>query len=595
MATSGSIQNSATYNLARPMGTPISNKYTITLSWSRTSVSAVSNSSTLSWTLTGSLADQYGANSSATFNEAYTVVINGTTFSGNANLTVKRGETGTIATGSITIPHDADGSKTFSYSFTQGLPYLSSDLSQSGTGTLDKINRIPSILTAPNFTDEENPTITYSNPAGESIEALEACIANSKGTVIYVDYRDISKTEGSYTFNLTIDERNALRAAANGSLLALRFYIRYTLSGNQGWVHVDRTMSLDDITPTLNPTVEDADATTLALTGDKTKIILGFSDVYYNIGVSAPSGTSIITQTVKCGAQSKDTNTGTFTNVDTNVFEFSATDSRGNVANTKVEMDVIPYIKVSCNQTARLNLDGTTVLTVSGNYFSDSFGAQENSLKIEHRVREVGGTWSEWGDITPNLSEASNGTYLLTTELSGYDPSGSYEFQARATDKLTSATSGEDSITLKPIFDWGKYDFNFNVPLTIEGDPLDDYVIDTGTEAMGTNGTWYWSKWRSGRAECYGCRNYGNMAVSTAWGSLFRSESFSQTLPIGLFAQTPEVIDIRFRGADRGGWIANHEDTAASDYETGGFILVRPASATLSQAMISFNVIGRWK
>jgi hypothetical protein len=85
------------------------------------------------------------------------------------------------------------------------------------------------------------------------------------------------------------------------------------------------------------------------------------------------------------------------------------------------------------------------------------------------------------------------------------------------------------------------------------------------------------------------------MAVTTAWGSLFRSESFSQTLPSGLFTDTPEVIDIRFRGADRGGWIANHEDTAASDYETGSFILVRPASATLTQAMISFNVIGRWK
>ena len=593
MATSGSIQNTVTYTTGSAMAR-VNNTYTVTLNWSRTSVSAVSNSSTISWSLTLFLKDAYGASNTGSSSKTYSVVFNGTSFSGSADVGIKRGETKTLATGSVTIPHNEDGTKTFDYSFSQPIAG-SATAAASGTGTLDRIERKASILTAPNFTDEENPTITYSNPAQDSIESIQACIANSKGNAIYVPYRDISKTGSSYTFNLTIDERNTLRSASSGSSLALRFYVKSTIGGDTHYSFLDRTMELEDIIPDLAPTAKDTDTTVVALTGDSSKIILGYSDIYYNIGVTAPAGTSIITQSIKCGAQSSGTNTGTFTDAQTNVLEFSATDSRGNVANTTLEMDVIPYIKVTCNQTARLNLDGTTVLTVSGNYFSDSFGAQNNTLKIEHRVRESGGTWSEWGDITPNLGEASNGTYLLTTELSGYDPSGTYEFQARASDKLSSAESSIDSVTLKPIFDWGKYDFNFNVPVTIEDNALDDFVIETGTEAMGTNGTWYWRKWKNGRAECYGCRNYGNMAVTTAWGSLFRSESFSQDFPLGLFVDTPEVIDIKFRGADRGGWIANHEETAASDYETGGFILVRPASATLNQAMISFNIIGRWK
>lgn len=576
-------------------------KTTYKLDWTKTGSSTANNTSTLQWILYAK-ANPYGAITSC----PYVINFDGIESTGNTT-NVKQTMSGekweNVASGSVVIPHNADGTKTFNYSYivkyppnsTAAMGGLTIKETQSGTGTLDTITRVAILSTAPNFTDEENPTITYSNPAGNAMGTLQACIANSKGNVIYVDYRDISKTGNSYTFNLTIDERNALRAAATGSTLALRFYIKSIFNGSTNYSFLDRTMTLDDIVPTLNPTVKDTDTTIVALTGDDSKIILGYSDIYYNIGVSAPAGTSIITQSIKCGGQSKDTNTGTFSNVDTNIIEFSATDSRGNVALETIEMDVVPYTKVSCNQTVRLNLDGTAALVVQGNYFSGSFGAQENSLKIEARFREAGNEWNDWGDISVLLREIGGGTYLLTATMSGYDPSGTYEFQARATDKLTSAESSVDSVTLKPIFDWGKYDFNFNVPLTIEGDPLADYVIETGTEAMGTNGTWYWSKWRSGKAECYGCRNYGNMGVSTAWGNLYRSEAFSQTLPSGLFVDTPEVIDIRFRGADRGGWIANHEETAASDYETGSFILVRPASATLSQAKISFNVIGRWK
>ena len=573
------------------------------LEWSSGAEDAVNNTTLINWTAT---LYATGGGFYAWNKEQPWILSVGSTpnvASGNANLQLGINKSKTLASGTIVIDQDVDDGDlddsvySTSITFSQYVGDTVSDyVNVSVFPKLPAINRKASISTAPNFTDEENPTITYSNPAQNSVTSLQACIANSKGNVIYVPYRDISKTGTSYTFNLTIDERNALRSAATGSSLALRFYVKSEIAGATSYSFLDRTMTLEDIIPTLNPTVKDTDATVVGLTGDDSKLILGYSDVYYNIGVTAPAGTSIISQAIKCGAQSKDTNNGTFTNVDTNVFEFSATDSRGNVANETVEMDVIPYIKVTCNQTVRLNLDGTVALVVKGNYFSDSFGAQNNSLTIEARSRESGDEWSDWGDISVLLAEASGGTYLLTATMSGFDPSGTYEFQARASDKLTSAESTIDSVTLKPIFDWGKYDFNFNVPLTIEGDPLADYVIETGTEAMGTNGTWYWSKWRSGKAECYGCRNYGNMAVSTAWGGLFRSGAYTQPFPSGLFADTPEVIDITFRGGSNvGGWIANHENSAPSDYETGSFIVVRPASANMTQVYLSFHVIGRWK
>ena len=83
--------------------------------------------------------------------------------------------------------------------------------------------------------------------------------------------------------------------------------------------------------------------------------------------------------------------------------------------------------------------------------------------------------------------------------------------------------------------------------------------------------------------------------VNPNWGGLYRSSTFTHSLPSGLFVATPEVIDISFRNGSYGGWIIRHEESAPSEYSTGSFAIVRPASATISQAYISFNIIGRWK
>jgi hypothetical protein len=339
------------------------------------------------------------------------------------------------------------------------------------------------------------------------------------------------------------------------------------------------------------------------MTGNENKFVRYYSNAEVTFNAVGRKGATIVKKSVTIGSQTVNIsdasqNKVTINNIDGDIFYLSATDSRGHTTQETLELDsnFIPYFRVTCNHTVRLNLDGTAAMTVTGNYFDEPFGNNaRNTLQIESRHREAGGTWGEWADITPLLSSASGGTYTLTATISGYDPSGTYEFQCRASDELSSAESSIETITLKPIFDWGKYDFNFNVPLTIEGNPLADFVIEEGTEAMGTNGTWYWRKWKSGRAECYGCRNYGNMAVSTDWGGWFRSGSFSQDLPSSLFVSTPEVIDISLRQGSSGGFIARFEYEAPSDYSTGSFIVVRPKSATISQAYISFNVIGRWK
>lgn len=135
---------------------------------------------------------------------------------------------------------------------------------------------------------------------------------------------------------------------------------------------------------------------------------------------------------------------------------------------------------------------------------------------------------------------------------------------------------------------------NFNYSFTIGGYILNDYVIETGEQSMGSNGTWYWRKWASGKSEAWGCRNFGRMAVTTAWGNLYRSEIFTQDLPSDVFIRTPDSININIVHANYGGWICKHEQTAPSADTTGSFIFVRPASATVTPTNIGFYVIGEW-
>lgn len=509
------------------------------------------------------------------------------------------GITNKVYSKTFTVTHENDGTKELRIEtscLAQGYLMGASTPSGGSTFALDTIIRKATITSAPNFNDTDNPTIKYTNPMGEAVTALDACITDSSGYSVYVPYRSISKTGTSYTFVLTTTERNRLLTAAeNNTILDVRFYVRTTIHGATHLSYLDKTMIISADGPTITASIEDVNSTTVALTGGGTRFIRGNNLMRFSMTATPQAGASISRYSVICGSQTLSSSSGTFANIENNVVIFAATDSRGITSTKTIQLDAVEYTKLTCNQKVILSTTGVITLTINGKYYNGSFGAASNTLRVETRHREAGSSWSAWEDITILVSSMSGGSYSLSTTLSGYDPSGTYEFQSRAIDKLTTAYSGDDVITLKPVFDWSKYDFNFNVPVTIEGNPLEDFVIEYGTESMGTNGTWYWRKWKSGRAECCGRRNFGNASVSTSWdGGWYRSEIFSQALPSGLFTSVPEVMDITLTGGSVGAFIARSQSTVPSSSNSGGFMLVRQTSIVIAQAYISFNMVGRW-
>ena len=508
----------------------------------------------------------------------------------------------------------------------------------------------PTITSASNFNDRGNPKIVYSNPMGNSVEILQACIANSTGGTVYVPYRDISKTGTTYTFNLTDAERTTLCNAANSTNnLAVRFYIRFRINGVYDNRSVPATMTIINANPVLYPIVEDININTTTLTGNSSVIVKGHSTMSFNLTAEPQKGATIKSYSITCGKDTSTNNIGYFEKVENNVFVFSATDSRGNTTTQEVMLDMIDYFKVSCQQEVKMIMNeedsgnSQVRLTIKGDYFDSSFGAKDNTLALFVRHTQNDGSMGDWVELTPLISEISDGTYLLTTNISGFDVSGSYIFQCKAVDALSEATTSEYTAIFAPVFDWSADDFNFNVPINmngqqvlratdtnrlvisasggdmflrpngtddetgqvrittdgtiiIDGLTMADFIVEQGTEAMGTNGTWYWTKWKSGKAECYGTRNFGAMSISTAWGSLYLSPAFTQAFPSGLFVSTPECINIQLLdGGNFGAFLLTGHETSPSSSGTGTFQFARAVVGSPSKSDISFHAIGRWK
>ena len=363
--------------------------------------------------------------------------------------------------GSITVAHGTDGTKSVAVSLTTAI-YSTTTKTVDGTWTLDAIPRFATITAAPNFTDEDNPTITYSNPAGDSVSLLRACISLD-GTNADIAYRDISKTGTSYTFNLTDDERDVLRAATTGSnSRTVKFYVRSEIGSSYEGSNLARTFTIKNPAPTISPTITDSNSTTVDLTGDSSKLVRYYSNAAITIGAAAVKKATLTSKKVTCGSESL-TADGTINAVESGTFTFTATDNRGNTTTLPVTPSFVEYVKLTCNMGNSMpTTDGDMTVKVSGNYFNGTFGAASNTLAVYYRYKVAGGSYSAWTAMTVTKGESN---YSATASLTGLDYQTVYVFQAYAVDKLATIYSAERNVKATPVFDWGESDFKFNVPV----------------------------------------------------------------------------------------------------------------------------------
>lgn len=166
VASSGSFNTSA-YN----------NRY-LTLSWETTSQSIDNNTSTIKWTLKGA-----GSASGYYISGNFKVVINGATvYSSSTRIELWNGTT--VASGTTTISHNADGTKSFTASAEAGIYYVAVNCTGSGSFTLDTIPRATTpTLSASTF--DMGTSITISTPRASTsfTHTLSYTFGNLSGSI----------------------------------------------------------------------------------------------------------------------------------------------------------------------------------------------------------------------------------------------------------------------------------------------------------------------------------------------------------------------------------------------------------------------------
>lgn len=382
--------------------------------WALTSQNFDTNSSVISWTLAGAgdaLSEWYESGS-------FKVVINGiTVYASSARIQLYNGTI--VANGDLTITHNGDGSKTFSASAEGAIGAVLVNSTGSGSWELPKISREATLTDAPNFTDEQNPTIEYINPSGSYASSLQACISLNEIDDL-ITWRDIPKNGTRYTFELTEIERNSLRASSiTSNILPVTFILKTIIEGETYYSKISRNMVIVNADPVFSgATYEDVNPITLEITEDDQKIIEGLSSVSFTLSnlsalkssvlssisisingvvVTAPvSGTTLLSKVVSFGVVDASDDLEAIVTL---------IDSRGNTGTLSVPLSILSYSApsaiISCNRDNNYETD--TELVVNAAFSSlDS----KNELTIEYQYKEIdGSTWSALTEISNNTPE----------------------------------------------------------------------------------------------------------------------------------------------------------------------------------------------
>ena len=462
-----------------------SKAYSMIFDWAVVSQDVESNSSTINWTLTFKANGSAGASSdcSTDFPDTINVYVDDNTYTTKLteNWSVAGGQSKILASGSTVVYHQSFEAQTFTYSFSTAWELTVATTVNFGweigvqSDVIDYIVRSAYITSYPtNWTDEDSPTITYSNPAGNYATQLQACISFAGEDDIA--YRDIPKTGTSYTFNLTDAEKAILweKLYSDSYTSRMYFYVRSSvpvLDGSTYETVLDKkltTVQLINYTPIMIPTVVEGDSNVDKLTGG-TSFVAGMSDGVFNLSSAARKGATIVNQYATNGYKQINAATGTFTDVTSNTFYFYVEDSRGNITRESKVVNWIPYVKPTVKiKSADLTSSGQLILNISGKYFNGSFGGSTNKLAIDVTVYEGNSeTGSKYVDyLSPSVDTENN--YTATHTLSGLSYDKRYRYVVKVFDELATSAETSGITAAEPLFDWGKEDFRFNIPVTVE-------------------------------------------------------------------------------------------------------------------------------
>ena len=398
-----------------------------------------------------------------------------TTFTSKQVSALSRNESATL-THTFNATHKNDGTLNgyaiaeWYYTKTGYAPASCSVSTQSKGTALTAIPRAATLTAAPDFNDEGSPVITYSNPAGSAVTALDTCISWTGADDI--TYRSLSTSGTSYTYSFTDAERKKLRqACADKDSMTVTFYVRTNLGGTLYYSTIKKTFSIVNATPTVTAAYEETNTTAKNVIGSNASsyIIKGISQPKITLTASVKKEATLSATKISDGTTTATSSPYTFTNPGSGSFSYEITDSRGKKASGSLSKTYIAYFKPSISSSTfslKSIDDSTVVLNAKATYYNASLGFK-TSNPITVTVLNSSGTAVK----TLTSSEYSvSGNNLTITNLSigqsGTDKIGQ-TYTLRIADTFDKAESSNAISAAVPTFEAGKDSFQINGNLYI--------------------------------------------------------------------------------------------------------------------------------
>ena len=510
----------------------------------------------------------------------------------NSRILLKSGETvNTIFTDKyVAVISDVSFSFKTNYSVASNNVATASDSRSSVY--FDSIVPDVAVLNFTNFTNIDGPTVSYSlsYTSGVTLTA-KVSIGNWQMTRTI----DNPKTNGTYSFTMDVAENVALcnetwntnTAIAMVTLTATTDYGSSTAIGSS-------ILTIQEASPQLAPTYQ------IIYTGSGgSSLIYGDNKITVNCNATFQKGAREGTFSIACGNKVISASSGTFTNVESNIITCTVTDSRGNSTTKSITVaEFIDYIPLTCvvestNPIENEDESVTASFNISGAIFTGLINGTANTIVLQYRITSngVADTWV----TKPNSEITITNNKYSTVVTTSFPKTDKVLIDVKAQDSIKEVTTTSDTVTLTPVFDWSGTDFNFNVPIYLNG-KLIPLISESGTFTSGSN-TFYYRKWNDGTSECWGNIS-GSVDISSSanFGNLYSSEEISAsniTFPEGLFIDKPDVIaQLESRGTV-GFLVAS--TTSASATQSGSYQIVQPSNSSSPNYTICYQVKGRWK
>lgn len=591
-----------------------------TFNWSIASQDVVNNRTTFSWSLAVQFYNNTGTASIDTLSVDEIYIYDSTQkynkvtlhYDGNAK-TVARGKTVTVASGTLVFDHEDDGTLAFPLELrvymSAGSYYSNYAIEATNSITLDTISRHAIIYTdsarkVKDFTDEDaSVAINYAVPSG--ITGYIYLSLDGNANTETTELKAVTG-EGTYNYSFSANDQRKLWSILDQGLdtKPVRFYIK-SVSNIDGITYREPSnlvnLRIVNYMPTLDPRVEDINPTTISLTGDPEKLIRYASIAKFTTGAQAKKHYSISTEScVNGGGNPIYGATGEIPNVTSNFFTFSATDNAGRRVQTGHEIPEeygywIPYVKLTCAAVpTEMTADGDVAVTISGKYFEGNFSTtRPNKMYLSYALSENNEDPISYsvGEITPNVYGSD---YSYTFTITGLEYLSVYDLTITVSDEiLTEGTAAHTILASTPIFDWGRQDFNFNVPVTIQGASVPS-LVEQGTTYSG----WNYRKWSDGLYECWQRKvvsaAVANASSASGWYSSGAVSETNLSYPI-TFVEVPTIC-VSLSPTTNTWALVVPGSTAGSTSKTGNYqLLATYTHDTDRDYIFNYQVKGKWK